>query len=139
LIQDDVYKGYHIPAGSIVLPDVWTLSYDPVEYPEPEILRPERFLKDGQVYIPGRDPSDAGFGFGRRICQGRHIGESMWFLCAASVLALFDISKAVDDKGNVVEPHCEFNSAGAIRQPGQFVCSIKPRSQEAVNMIRSLI
>lgn len=39
----------------------------------------------------------------------------MWFLCAASVLALFDITKAVDDEGNVIQPDCEFNSIGTIR------------------------
>ncbi|KAJ3570572.1 hypothetical protein NP233_g4319 [Leucocoprinus birnbaumii] len=100
----------------MVLANVWALCYDPVKFPEPHILKPERFLKDGKLYLPDRDPTDAIFGFGRRTCPGRHIGESMWFICAATVLALFDISKARDEKGNAVEPVCEFNSTGTIRQ-----------------------
>lgn len=39
----------------------------------------------------------------------------MWFLCAASVLSLFDISKAVDGDGNVIEPSCVFHSDRTIR------------------------
>ena len=54
------------------------------------------------------DPAVAAFGFGRRMCPGRHLAyESLW-LSMASVLAVFDISKAVDDFGKPVTPSGEF-------------------------------
>ncbi|KAF9445158.1 cytochrome P450 [Macrolepiota fuliginosa MF-IS2] len=134
---DDIYKGYHIPANSIVIPNVWALFHDPTEFPDPEIIRPERFLKDGKLHVSGRDPSPLAFGFGRRVCQGRHIAESIMLRVAASVLSLFDITKAVDDDGNVIEPTCEYTT-GHSRQPVPFKCSIKPRSEAAIRLIRSL-
>ena len=35
-------------------------------YPEPQIFKPERFLKNGQLDTSVRDPMDIAFGFGRR-------------------------------------------------------------------------
>ncbi len=40
--------------------------HDPAVYSNPSEFRPERFLGDA----PERDPRDACFGFGRRICPG---------------------------------------------------------------------
>ena len=36
------------------------------EYPDPDIFRHERFLKDGRINPDVRDPSIIAFGFGRR-------------------------------------------------------------------------
>lgn len=137
VIRDDEYKGYHIPANSLVVPNIWGLSYDPEVFPEPEKVKPERFLKDGKVHVSGPDPTEITFGFGRRTCQGRHIAESTMFHIAASVLSLFDIEIARDADGKPIEPSCEY-SVGIARQPVPFKCSIKPRSQAATNLIHSL-
>lgn len=44
-----------------------SILHDPVEYPEPELFKPERFLHpDGSLNDAVQDPSIACFGFGRR-------------------------------------------------------------------------
>ena len=35
-------------------------------YPNPEAFDPERFIKEGQLDMDGRDPANYMFGFGRR-------------------------------------------------------------------------
>lgn len=40
--------------------------HDPQVYEDPEIYRPERFLKDGQLDPTVRDPFNYAFGYGRR-------------------------------------------------------------------------
>lgn len=135
--EDDEYRGYHIPRDSLIIPNVWAFAYDEKMFPEPEKFKPERFLKDGKLHVEGPDPQEVIFGFGRRACPGRHIGESILFHIAASVLSLFDISKVVDVDGMPIEPLLEYSS-GMTRQPVPFKCSIKPRSREAANLIRSL-
>lgn len=40
---------------------------DPIEYPEPETFKPERFLDErGEINHSVRKPDTAAFGFGRR-------------------------------------------------------------------------
>lgn len=81
--EEDNYKGYTIPAGSVVIPNAWyvydnllvhdlsdvhprAILHDENVYPDPFEFKPERFLKDGQLDLSVPDPS-AAFGFGRRI------------------------------------------------------------------------
>ncbi|KAJ3561943.1 hypothetical protein NP233_g9884 [Leucocoprinus birnbaumii] len=136
VMRDDEYRGYHIPADSLVVPNIWGLSYDQELFPEPQLVKPERFLRNGKVHVSGPDPTEITFGFGRRTCQGRHIAESTMFHIAASVLSLFDITKAKDIDGKVIEPSCDYTS-GIARQPAPFKCTIQPRSQTATNLIHS--
>ncbi|KAI0740350.1 cytochrome P450 98A3 [Earliella scabrosa] len=99
-VSDDEYNGYLIPAGATVLANVWAISRDPETYPDPEDFVPERFLDaDGQLDVNGKDPADFIFGFGRRICPGRHFAESSLFLICASLLWAFDIGPSVNEHG----------------------------------------
>jgi len=64
--QDDVYRGYFIPAGATVVESVWAVCSDPNIYPDPETFNPERFLKDGKIDPSVLNPEDRIFGSGRR-------------------------------------------------------------------------
>ncbi|KAL1696142.1 cytochrome P450 [Schizophyllum commune] len=60
---DDVYHGYTIPRGSILIPNVWAITHDEVTYPDPYLFRPERFLTpEGKLDPTVRDPSSLVFG-----------------------------------------------------------------------------
>ena len=64
--QDDVYRGYFIPAGATVVQNVWAIFRDPNLYPEPETFDPNRFLKNGKIDPLVFNPEDRVFGTGRR-------------------------------------------------------------------------
>ena len=67
LKEDDMYRGYHIPKGSIVMGNVWGITHDPAKYPDPFAFKPERYLAaDGSFDCSTNDPSRYVFGFGRR-------------------------------------------------------------------------
>ncbi|KAF7985953.1 hypothetical protein HWV62_43900 [Athelia sp. TMB] len=136
-IADDVYKGYHIPAGALVLPNTWAVLQDESAYPDAGTFNPDRYLtEEGKLDPAVRDP-EAAFGYGRRICPGRHMArESIW-LTAGSILACFNIEKSVDLHGNAVEPSGNY-IPGLIRTPESFPCTIKPRSKESVDLIKEL-
>ena len=80
-------------------------------YPDPFKFNPDRFMKDGKFNKEVRDPSHACWGFGRRICPGRYMAFSAVWIAIASLLTVFDIKKAVDEDGNVIEPSHEYLSA----------------------------
>ena len=85
--EDLTYKGYRIPAGSVIIPNIWSvkggaarrmhsrlfpittrraISRDPSVYSDPERFAPERFLGSDGPNTNTRDTSESQFGFGRR-------------------------------------------------------------------------
>ncbi len=52
-------------------------------------------------------------------------------------LAAFNITKAKDASGNDIDAKSEW-LPGLISRPKEFVCSIKPRSEKAEALIRSV-
>ncbi|KAF8574658.1 cytochrome P450 [Ramaria rubella] len=131
--QDDVYGGYFIPEGSIVIGNSWAILHDERTYgPEPETFRPERFL-DTNIKFPL-----AAFGYGRRagcrVCPGRHLAMNSLFIGAASVLKVFNIAHAKDIDGNdiLVAP---WYTSGIVSFPEPFKCLITPRSASALKLL----
>ncbi|EIW53210.1 cytochrome P450 [Trametes versicolor FP-101664 SS1] len=102
-LEDDEYNGYCIPKGSIIIPNLWAFSRDPDVYPDPEAFNPDRFLKDGEFFTGALDPHSYIFGFGRRICPGRHLADASLFLACASILYAFNISPPLDDDGSPIK------------------------------------
>ncbi|KAF7348419.1 hypothetical protein MSAN_01796100 [Mycena sanguinolenta] len=99
--EDDIYEGYFIPKGTVVLPNVWAMVHDEAMYPNPDRFDPERFLNaDGQL---NADAQILGFGFGRRACAGRYAADATVWATIVSVLSTFDITKAKDEIGNEIE------------------------------------
>ncbi|KAL7278727.1 hypothetical protein ACG7TL_007730 [Trametes sanguinea] len=101
-MEEDEYRGWRIPKGALILQNVWAILHDAEVYPEPEIFRPERFLHDGQLRSDVPDPAKVAFGFGRRICPGRHFADDLLFINIASVLHTFDILPALDSSGKPI-------------------------------------
>ncbi|RDB20518.1 hypothetical protein Hypma_012422 [Hypsizygus marmoreus] len=133
-IRDDIHDGYFIPKGSLVIANIWKLTHDPRVYENPDVFNPDRYIStEGRAAEP--DPRSVCFGFGRRICPGLHLADASVFISCAMSLAVFDISKYVEN-GVVIEPVHE-NTTGTISHPKPFKCSIKPRSQKAVSLIQA--
>jgi len=130
---DDIYNGYYIPAKTVVLPNIWAILHNPDDYPEPFVFNPERFLKDGKLNHKVRDP--CAFGFGRRICPGRHMVMDVLWITMASILSIFTIEKPADAAGNIIEPSGRYEDRGVIIHPHPFKCIIKPRSAECIAMV----
>ncbi|THU83987.1 cytochrome P450 [Dendrothele bispora CBS 962.96] len=136
--EEDVYMGYRIPKGSIMVPNIWAILHDEKTYPDPHAFKPERFLgPDGKIDPKVKDPDTALFGFGRRICPGRFMGYSSIWISVASMLATMHFTKPVDKDGNVIEPTYEYVSSLAC-VPAPFKVSIKSRSKQTEEMIRAL-
>ncbi|KAF8509756.1 cytochrome P450 [Hysterangium stoloniferum] len=121
--QDDSYGGFFIPKGSIMLGNIWHILHDERNYgPDTHKFIPERFLQPGV-----KDPT-ATFGFGRRICPGRHLADNTIFIAIASILKAFNITPAEDTNGNPI-PIKEAFTSGLATHPETFQCQITARSE----------
>ncbi|KAI0369339.1 CyP450 monooxygenase [Pilatotrama ljubarskyi] len=135
-MEEDEYRGWTIPKGAIIVPNAWAMLHDPDVFPEPEAFRPERFLKDGQLNPDVLDPERIAFGFGRRICPGRHFADDALFINVASVLHVFDIVPALDEHGQPIPVEARMTS-GFLSYLEEFKYTIRPRSDAAEALIRA--
>ncbi|KAL1742443.1 cytochrome P450 [Schizophyllum fasciatum] len=135
--EPDVYKGYAIPCGSIVIPNVWSMTHEEAAYPDPYAFKPERFLTaDGRIDPDVRDPGKLVFGFGRRNCIGRHMAYASLWVMVASILRVFNIEKAKRPDGTIIEPTREWPSS-LIQNPKHFKCLFVSRSSDAASIVRA--
>ncbi|KAL1850990.1 hypothetical protein Daus18300_012724 [Diaporthe australafricana] len=131
--EDNVFQGYLIPKDAMILPNIWWFTHDPSVYHNPEAFDPSRFL--GPNPPPG--PMELVFGFGRRACPGKQLADSSVWLTVARSLAVFDISKGLDDAGNEIVPEVRF-SPGILSHPDPFKAVVKPRSSRHEALIRQV-
>ncbi|CAE6431290.1 unnamed protein product [Rhizoctonia solani] len=120
--EDDTYKGYFIPKGTVVMANAWAMCNNPEVYNDPESFNPDRFIDPAT-------PDPPAFGFGRRICPGQHFAETSLFLAITTMLTVFDIKPAKDEQGNNIIPDSKLTGKSLIRLPPPFRCSIEPRSE----------
>lgn len=99
-IEDDVYEGMFIPAGSVVFANAKAMTSNPDTYNDPERFDPDRYARG--------EPAPVGnFGFGRRKCPGNHLALATVFVYVATMMSVFELEKVVDGEGRVVEPNVE--------------------------------
>ena len=78
-------------------------------------FKPERYLtRDGQLDPAMHDAESATFGFGRRICPGRHFAVDSVWIAVASTLAMFTLSSPLDEHGTPVKPSGEYTTGFAM-------------------------
>ncbi|KAL0960005.1 hypothetical protein HGRIS_011657 [Hohenbuehelia grisea] len=122
--QDDVYKGMFIPKGSIVVANATGMSLDENVYENPERFNPLRFRPQPEG---NAEPyADATFGFGRRVCPGRHLAVSSVYMAVVTILATLDINRKINDRGEEIIPVIEYQT-GLTSHPKPFDCVITPR------------
>ncbi|CAE6431274.1 unnamed protein product [Rhizoctonia solani] len=69
-------------------------------------------------------------------CPGIHMAEATLFITIATFLALFDIRPVKDEQGNDVIPEVKMKSNTVVSYPADFKCSITPRSEKAMEILK---
>ncbi|KAH9917082.1 cytochrome P450 monooxygenase [Fomitopsis serialis] len=114
LSEEDEYRGYKIPKGCIIIPNMWFMTRDAELYPEPEVFRPERFWGLSEEEMEDMCPRNIIFGYGRRICPGRRFADTSIWLSMAAIVATLDVEKARTALGEEITPSQSF-IPGAVR------------------------
>lgn len=156
--QDDEYRGYFIPKGTAVLPfqwwasnsypftmqahDIWLsrgLLQDAKNFPQPSVFSPERYLNfrsdnTWELRTDVVDPRTYAFGFGRRVCPGRHIAEQSLFATLSTVAHTLKVMRANDSFGHEVVPDARMSS-GFICHPIPFAYELQMR-EDAEHLVK---
>ncbi|KAJ5785189.1 uncharacterized protein N7503_010401 [Penicillium pulvis] len=104
--EEVTYIGYTIPKGSVIIPNVWTISREEaVVGPKPDNFIPDRWLDE----------------------DGRHFACNIIWIVVAQLLWLFDIKAGLSETGEptVVDPiACTY---GLVMRALPFKTSFNPR------------
>ncbi|KAI0828275.1 cytochrome P450 [Trametes gibbosa] len=127
--RDDVHTSYTIEKDTLVIVNLWAMLHDDELYPDPLAFKPERWLAKGGKLRQGLNanlcPLDIVFGFGPRICPGRHLALRLVFTTMVRVLAFFRISNAHSPRGVPIIPSGDYSEGGiacVLTCRGSFDC-----------------
>jgi hypothetical protein len=91
--SDRKYMVHYVPSALATASTVFrAILHDPELYPEPDIFKPERFPNPGGSLRD--DPNlTSVYGFGKRICPGRHLVDATLFIVVASLFSVFNFER----------------------------------------------
>ncbi|KAK5783638.1 hypothetical protein PVK06_038150 [Gossypium arboreum] len=92
-ITDTTIDGYHVPKGTTAMVNMWAITRDPQEWPNPFEFMPDRFVTgegEGEFSVLGSDLRLAPFGSGRRTCPGKNLGLTTVSFWVATLLHDFE-------------------------------------------------
>ncbi|PAN35096.1 hypothetical protein PAHAL_6G180600 [Panicum hallii] len=93
-VEDAELLGYHVPARTRILVNVWAIGREPTTWERAEKFLPERFAEDVDMdqYMLGQDFKLLPFGAGRRGCPGAGFAMASVELVLANLLYHFNWS-----------------------------------------------
>lgn len=103
-MDDCTIGGYHVPAGTRVIFNIWKIQHDPKVWPEPFAFRPERFLTGHKdVDVRGQNYELIPFGSGRRICPGISFAMHVMSLSLARLVHGFRLETPAGEPMDMTE------------------------------------
>lgn len=93
-MEDCIVAGFHVPAGTRLMVNLWKLQRDPRIWSRASEFQPERFLTDHvHVDVRGHSFEYIPFGSGRRMCPGVSFGLQVVQLILARLLHAFKLER----------------------------------------------
>ncbi|KAI0294297.1 cytochrome P450 [Multifurca ochricompacta] len=141
---DDWYEGMYIPKGTICLPNIKVLNSDPNVFgKDAERFDPARHLnKKGEevkaVMMDGREEGHVTFGFGRRLCVGKHLAEGTLAIDFATMLWAMKFERPEGAVKGELDVHTLVRSSLTTR-PAPFEYKALPRFPEAVALLKEAL
>ncbi|KAJ6671302.1 CYTOCHROME P450 82C3-RELATED [Salix viminalis] len=103
-MEDCTVAGFHIPAGTRLLVNLWKLHRDPNIWADPLEFQPERFLKEhANLDVGGQDFEFTPFGSGRRACPAVTFAVQVVHLTLARLLHGFELRTVSDTPVDMTE------------------------------------
>ncbi|KAG6909265.1 hypothetical protein DXG01_001327 [Tephrocybe rancida] len=122
-VEDDIYDGMFIPKNSIIIANIRSMTWDEDVYSDVRTFNPSRYLAAPEGR--GEPVPTVTWGFGRRVCPGRHLADATLWISIATILSTLNISKAIGKDGKEITPEEAFQTSVS-----------SPRTQAAMDLIR---
>ncbi|XP_072199110.1 cytochrome P450 2J2-like [Excalfactoria chinensis] len=92
-VKDTLLAGFHVPKGTILIPNLSSVMFDKKEWETPHSFNPGHFLKDGQFW---KREAFVPFSIGKRACLGELLARAELFLFFTALLQKFTFQAPPD-------------------------------------------
>ncbi|KAL1847688.1 hypothetical protein Daus18300_013855 [Diaporthe australafricana] len=134
--EDNVHDGFLFPKGTAIIGNLYAISRNSREYPQPERFWPERFLDDFDRPAYPNSRGHNTFGWGRRVCSGEALAQQSLYFTIVSLLWAFHIRPGLDDQGNEVSLDPDAYTVSQVNRPLPFKVRLTPRSEKIANLVK---
>ncbi|KAH9059193.1 cytochrome P450 [Lactarius vividus] len=137
---DDWYEGMFIPKGTVILLNMRVVNFDPVVFgADSAPFDPARYLDEkGQIKLmDGREEGHASFGYGRRVCPGRHVAEGTLGIDFATLLWAMRFERPEGAEGELDVHTVVYTGLSAYPVP--FECKAVPRFAGAETLLKEAL
>ncbi|XP_072043996.1 steroid 17-alpha-hydroxylase/17,20 lyase-like isoform X1 [Amphiura filiformis] len=128
---DTILRGYAIPKGTMVIPNLIAIHFDEKYWDEPETFKPEHFL-DETGCIRQHPNSFLPFSTGPRVCLGEALAKSELFLLFSWLLQKYEFSKVPGQEDKPLINVDPWGFLGRAPEPYQVVC--KNANEKYINL-----
>ncbi|XP_039624155.1 cytochrome P450 2B4-like [Polypterus senegalus] len=119
--KDTIFRGYTIPAGTMVMPVLHSVLYDKTKWETPDSFNPGHFLDENGCFK--LNPAFMPFSTGKRICLGEGLAKMKIFLFFCSLLQNFSFCTKEDPADISLLPI----SSTFIKSPHPYKLMATPR------------
>ncbi|KAI9438807.1 cytochrome P450 [Lactarius indigo] len=138
---DDWYEGMFIPKGTVILPNMRVINLDTAVFgSDSSRFNPARYLDEkGQVKVlmGGMEEGHVSFGYGRRVCPGRHVAEGTLGIDFATLLWAMRFERPEGAEGEL-DVHTIVRM-GVVAYPVPFEFKAVPRFAEAETLLKEAL
>ncbi|XP_066275013.1 steroid 17-alpha-hydroxylase/17,20 lyase-like isoform X2 [Branchiostoma lanceolatum] len=121
---DTTLRGYQIPKGTWIMPNLWALHHDPATWGDPDVFRPERFLDENGKPIP-KPAALMPFSAGRRACPGEAVAKADTFLLLGGLVHNFRFRIPEGEGPPDLTPDKKGGGAGSLPSPYKVVMTCR--------------
>ncbi|XP_067391702.1 cytochrome P450 2J2-like isoform X2 [Emydura macquarii macquarii] len=114
--SDTTLAGFHVPKGTVLIPNLTSVLFDKNEWETPDTFNPEHFLENGQfkkreAFLP--------FSAGKRGCLGEQLARTEIFLFFTALLQKFTFQAPKDVKLSL-----QFILGATLRPQPYQICAL---------------